>query len=785
MEPIPYYHTLDIMSVDDLIKTSVFNDVAITKNIFLEFVVDGKSNHRRLFDNLTIEQRRAANTFFAGVDYNSGVDYLVTNGVLLYIPVDKIKVKYKYESNITVTQTRPNEYFPPILRALTNDPGYISAELDRGNNGQQIYPKFTAWLWSRSKYLENTGNKGFVNITEDIINLNIDSALGSGATFSIDLAAIQCKWSLDVSQNKEGWQPIRENDKVSQASLNRHFTNKDIKGYTSESLRNLFYYEMIANENDMIFISFEKLKIDGYPSIDDVHDKWYDLIGLIDNTTKSINVYNGTVDVVINIRGRDLTKAIMDDNSYFNPYSRGHINSIYGGDFGANDRFINGKFGITSAYLNKTIQQSIEFIIGRIATIGYVPDDIISHFTSISQVVKTDNEKRAVKGIWQLCKVFIDPALNGLRVVDDNVSNPDGSILDLFNKIAQKPFVELITDTYGDKFYFIFRQPPFTKQALLSAFTDVSDLDINPDFTQYKTISDQPSGAATKDQINKYKQIQSQFGVREKDLVSKDNENIFQTSEGLNVEVVSEANISFNRIINISDKDVLGDTLRNCNESYAWYQITDRGNFAGLSVNLGVFPALYFDIYAQTFGNKRLEVISNYSDYRFFNDQNNETQLNLYADQAAQHLAFLVETNAYLPFTRMGTITINGDRRIKKGNWIYYRPTGEVCYVTDVSNQASIAGSIDRTTTVTVERCMLIDYLKQKPEIIIDQSGNTKTINVSYFNIVDIDKLRKDTYDVIAKGNVVDKFDYKKNMIVNEDVFNFFLQKRNFKKLSE
>lgn len=782
MNSIQYYHIGGVITIDELLKTAYFSDITITKNVLLEFSVNDITNHRRLYDNLTNEERISANNYLGLSDYDASANYPATTGVTLYIPINNVEIESKYQSNLTIVHTKDSEYFPPILKALTNDPGYISAELDRGNNAQQIFPKYTVWLWSRSKYLENTGDKGFVNITDDVLSLNIETSLAFGAVFNISLQPLQCKWGYNTSTDKDGWQPMREDNKTTQSSLNRHFTDRDSQGYTSESLRNLFYYEMIIGDNDLIFISFEKLKIDGQPSIEDVHDKWYDMIGLVDNTVKSISTGN-LVDVSINVRGRDLSKALFDDNSYFSLFSRGNEGSLYGGDIGINDRFFNGNVGVISAYINKTIQQAIEFVIARLTSIEYVPDEIMSQFTSLSQIVRSDDKKRTVKGIWQLIKVFIDPTIEGLRTVDDNVSAPDGSIYDLFNKIAQMPFIEFFCDTYGDKYYLIFRQPPFTQKALRDIFTGYSDKDINPDFAEYKVLSGQSSGGATKDQVNKYKQIQIDFLKQTKsDIDSRNKVSIQILPSGIPETTVSFNNpINFNRVINIHDKDVISDNLQFCTDSYAWYKITDRGNYAGTSVSLGNFPALYFDTYAKVFGNRRLEVVCNYSDYRFFDDKNKDTNNNAYAEQASQHLAFLVETNAYLPFTRLGSITINGDRRIKKGNWIYYRPTREVFYVVGVSNSVSVNG-LDRTTTVNVERGMVIDYIKNKDENVIDSSGQYKTVKMSYFNIVDIDKLQKDTYDVV-NGDTTngDKFNYKKNMIINEDVFNFFLQKKQFK----
>lgn len=784
---IPYYHTeSNVITVDELLSSKNLFDVEIDQQSFLQIKQNEITNHRRLYDNLSKDQRRKYNS--GSSTYSTVAQYPVTKGVLLYIPTYSVELKYTNESNIVVRNTIANEYFPPILKVLTTDPGYVPAELDRGNESQVIFPRVTIWLWSRARYLENSGDKGFIDISGDVMSCTIDSSMSEGAIFSIDLAPIQCEWKVDDAQKTSGWRAIKINDSVSNPFINRRQVSFDKNtSFASESKRNFFLYDKIVQENDMIFISFEKLKIDGSLTVDDVHDKWYDLVGLVDSVTTSINA---SIDLSISIKGRDLTKALLNDNSYFNPYSIYHKNSLYGGEIG--ERLFDGSFISDASFRVKSLREVVEFIVGRIVSVGYVPNEIINQFTTKSQVVSSFELTKEVKGIWQLCKVFIDPSIADLKVMDANVSNPDGSIYSLFKKVAQEPFVELLVDTYGDKYYMIFRQPPFTQKAITEVLYDFRN-QIVDDFKQYEpTTSELPSGSASEDQINKYKQRQIEFVKKQQGSSLSEEERVSLVKERFanqvkkqpifdDEETATSYSTKYPTIINVNDKDVLSENLRNTVEAYSWYKIVDRGNFAGTTVSLGHIPALYFDIFAQVYGNKQLEVTSNYSDYRFFEEKRSTEQLDIYADQAANHLAFLVETNVYLPFTRQGTLTLNGDRRIKKGHWIYYRPTNEIYYVTSVSNSISVLGSIDRTTTVTVERGMVLDYIKPQIEEVIDINGNKKQIEVSYFNLVDIARVRESVYRTVSIGRPDEKFDYKKDVIVNEDVFNFFLQKRQFK----
>jgi hypothetical protein len=93
-----------------------------------------------------------------------------------------------------------------------------------------------------------------------------------------------------------------------------------------------------------------------------------------------------------------------------------------------------------------------------------------------------------------------------------------------------------------------------------------------------------------------------------------------------------------------------------------------------------------------------------------------------------------------------------------------------------VTNQASISSSlIERTTDIQVERGMVKDFMIGK-DIIVDG----EEIEMSYFNIVNLDKLRNGIYDTVTKGSADDKFDYKSDISLNSKVFEFFLQRKQF-----
>lgn len=854
-------------TIEDLVSDPNFVGYGMDATELGNFKHEGVSNKKRVWQALDLPNKKLFGDNSSGA-YNPSKDYVLGRGVTLYIPIGEVSTisseadnasaggtsnqstqtshestaaMTEYSSNITVTKGVEGKFYPKVLKYVSLDPGYVPAYKDRGVVAKSIYPRLKVYAWSRAIYLEN--RHGFVDVTPCVQQMHISSTF-NGSEFNIKLSPLIGRLNGKIDQSQANNQPLwqmsdfidtRDGQVVKLGAINREVLFKDnrVEGSTviaSEYVRNHQYYEKIFQQNDMFFIRFEQLESDSDDNLsiqDKIGKGWYDLIGLADYAEVASTAQ--TTDVSINVMGRDLTKALLEDNSYFNPFSVGHSESIYGGDVGGNDRFLGGAFLDVSAIIDRSIKQSMEFIFHRISSIGYVPNEVFELFPNKTEVSvfkkqkESDSDTKPVevkpaRGVWQLVKFWIDENIAPIRLVDDSVSNPQGSIWELMKKVCQDPFVELFTETLGSHFYVIARKPPFEQTTLSRIVGEVqsdttggADNRINgggyigspsegpkksaylkyldclekknaskrtPQFTiEAETYGD----SSNRKKLAALEKIKISSG-EEKDYLEKYgtvivDDKIIDCNESLR----SISDSTFPLIININEDDVLRDNFRMTQTAFSWYQIHDRGNFAGQNVSLGHVPALYFDDYAQVFGNRKLEVTSNYSDYRFFETKNKEKYSNLYAEQASQLLSFLVETNIHLPFTREGSFTINGDRRIKKGNYIYYRPTREVFYVDRVENDISIMGKMDRTTTVTVSRGMVIDYIDGIEEELYKKDGTTEKKFVSYFNIVNIEKLRNGIYDVVNGGPVEAKFDYKADMSVDVDIMNFFLKRKQFK----
>lgn len=353
------------------------------------------------------------------------------------------------------------------------------------------------------------------------------------------------------------------------------------------------------------------------------------------------------------------------------------------------------------------------------------------------------HEPLPMPGIWQIVKLAFDPQIDPYRIADPSISQPDGPLLNQMNKICQEPFVEFYGDTYGDLFYFVARRPPYSQEAIRRFSSDY------------------------------YKDANSGYFIPTEEQAKDDS---IEGSEGgtNHVSVGGERRASF--LIDIYEEDVMNESLSFYDgEVYSLFQIEPQAGFLGQGseVSTGYIPIIQIPEYAEIWGAKRQKVVTQYvkfdGDWRL----GHQVKENV-IDQAGGDLAWMVETSACLPFTRQGRLTINGDRRIKRGTWIKYHPTGEIFYVTSVVQNYSISTNVDRTTTLTVERGMIQDFVEGST--VIDAAGDE--LFVSYFNIVDHKAIPKFVSsfmtDRARAGNIMSTF-------VNKKVLNFFLKRNQFK----
>ena len=369
-----------------------------------------------------------------------------------------------------------------------------------------------------------------------------------------------------------------------------------------------------------------------------------------------------------------IEKVLREMIRFFETIIKGNIGSIIGwkGFVYANERDI--REDIPANYYSYFFTQQLY------TSPKYISDNISQ---AVINSIKIKNsrpqftgqiQQNVAPGIWQIVFLVIDDSVTNRRIVDSSISSANGSLLNFIQKVCQEPFVEFNMDTYGDKFYLTVRKPPFDATAIRSA-------------------------------------VQGQW----------------ITENGQVAEAIPPI------IIDIDDSDVISENLDYDGENaISWYHFTPQSSFFGDSNNysLAYIPAVFFPEYAEIWGSRPLQLVNNYTPFLFL-DKQDKNALNIIEKQAFEDLKYMIESNAYIPFTRKGTITLNGDRRIKRGTFIRYKATGEIFYVEMVHQKYSIGEKdINRSTTLQVSRGMIERF-------IYGQTIPGITTKVSYFDIID------------------------------------------------
>lgn len=203
---------------------------------------------------------------------------------------------------------------------------------------------------------------------------------------------------------------------------------------------------------------------------------------------------------------------------------------------------------------------------------------------------------------------------------------------------------------------------------------------------------------------------------------------------------------------------------------YSWYQYLPQGDVLGDPELQYMIPAVLFPEYAQLWGSKPMIIRSNYYNLEqagFFNSKDDE-ELNENCNRVMRIMMsdfkFLVESNAYNPFVRQGTISIRGNRKIKRGTAVRLVSTNEVFHVDSVSHSFNISNNnVSRSTVLNVSRGMFLPYING-----VEENGK----RYSYFDIIDfgfddIEKVTQDNFkEILSKWKV------------NWDVFGFFIQRQ-------
>lgn len=640
-------------------------------------------------------------------EYSSKKLPYIKSGTTLVFPMkdSPLLLEEVAKSTLFLKQQDFLSYWSENLAKLINDPKFVPDNVVASDEEDAVKTKvqpLNIRVWIYCKAIDSV-----IDVSQYILDCNVDKTFQNGS-FSMNIVPFR------DNKNKDNF--------GSSYWSNFNVTTKE--GYDTKS-----YLEKVVQINDIVFIRFERLKLENeFDSItpDDItispnklantgvnYNVW-DMIGFVDGSSETYSAEGNSK--VTSIYGRDISKLFEEDGSYFIPLvdvngSKQHW--VYLGrpqDPWYKRNVITGNYDYLWSYKYKSINEIIWFIINVMSNIGVCKNELFQSWKEkrIQSYEVEGQNPLDVNGIWQIVKTYISPEASQRVVVDSSIGNPNGSLMDYVNRACQYPFVEFFFDTYINTIDLIVRQPPFTEAAIMGAFKS----------KQYITI--------TADNVLSY-------------------------------------NLSYDPRV------------------YSWFQVhVQNNNLIGdnQSTNLAFVPIIYLNEYAELWGNRKLEVNDMYCQMKVVNSTESQAQFSTMQAALLNDLLYLVESNAYLPFTRTGTIEINGDRRIKVGTFILNESTNEFFYVLSVSNYVAFEeGGMERRTILQVERGMYVPILERTAANSIKRLDNSGTTpwqgSPSYFKLVKLDEL-KQGIKTAEKGDLTTAI----SPIVDQDQFKFFLNRK-------
>lgn len=640
-------------------------------------------------------------------EYSSKKLPYIKSGTTLVFPMkdSPLLLEEVAKSTLFLKQQDFLSYWSENLTKLINDPKFVPDNVVASDEEDAVKTKvqpLNIRVWIYCKAIDSV-----IDVSQYILDCNVDKTFQNGS-FSMNIVPFRDNKNKD-NFGRSYWS-------------NFNVTTKE--GYDTKS-----YLEKVVQINDIVFIRFERLKLENeFDSItpDDItispnklantgvnYNVW-DMIGFVDGSSETYSAEGNSK--VTSIYGRDVSKLFEEDGSYFIPLvdvngSKQHW--VYLGrpqDPWYKRNVITGNYDYLWSYKYKSINEIIWFIVNVMSNIGVCKNELFQSWKEkrIQSYEVEGQNPLDVNGIWQIVKTYISPEASQRVVVDSSIGNPNGSLMDYVNRACQYPFVEFFFDTYINTIDLIVRQPPFTEAAIMGAFKS----------KQYITI--------TADNVLSY-------------------------------------NLSYDPRV------------------YSWFQVhVQNNNLIGdnQSTNLAFVPIIYLNEYAELWGNRKLEVNDMYCQMKVVNSTESQAQFSTMQAALLNDLLYLVESNAYLPFTRTGTIEINGDRRIKVGTFILNESTNEFFYVLSVSNYVAFEeGGMERRTILQVERGMYVPILERTAANSIKRLDNSGTTpwqgSPSYFKLVKLDEL-KQGIKTAEKGDLTTAI----SPIVDQDQFKFFLNRK-------
>jgi len=692
------------------------------------------NNAFKIFSKYTDEQRNNAsfdniddpeNIQFSAGTIEEFADIIIRYGTQIALPQEFLNLTRSsfFDSAVVFPFKEFRAFIGDEILKIIKDEGYES-KFKPDNQSPKAgilkkHEKISVQVYSKALGGE------MIDLTPFIISCNT-SVTKTGGNFSIELPPITAELirpqpkkrkqeplipsggvGVDIPFDRTPRWVIKENSLVTFGDGEYAFKdNMFLTGDDGLSHQNNYYFMNVIQPNDVILIKFEELQMEEKGKVkrsdlsefitlqdakflksqvggkrrkqgtvkgtsDDtlataINGQVLDMIALVDRV--SISQQPASANVSINVSGRDMVKMIIEDGSIFFPGAADEsLEGVlkYRSSYFLNPqvaikspsfkrlfsvRRIEGEIQDVSLFLFQSVNFWLNYVLTKLSTSRVILENEIYGLqktdADVKQNVDTsakagDNKSDVERvGLWRLVRILVDPQIQNRQLADSSIASDSGSLINFINKFCQEPFIEFWTDTYGDRFYWIARKPPWTREAFLENHTqDIDDVDL------------------------------------------------------LNVSLAFD------------------DT-----QTYSWYRISPQVFYEGDSENSAFYhPAVFLPKFAELYGARALDIKSAYIEYDANAGMNDAGY-----KQGVEDLRWLIQTHAHLVFTRKGTITINRDRKIKRGMNVYLKSSDELFYVESVSHTYNTTkSSVDGVTTLQVSR------------------GIVRTHENRYFNLVD------------------------------------------------
>jgi hypothetical protein len=459
----------------------------------LNYTAEAKTNRELILEQYFKDDQTAEATYIT-----SGQLRLVKAGTILNLPKGALEMDLValQGRNLFVKNAQSFKvYYGSYLDLLQKD-GFTPAfrDISSLNDIDVRDYQVSLWVWSRAYSRDGTA---LIDLTHLVESLTTD-VNGEQNTFSINLQA----GSEKATQMGD--------ELLSQINLDQNITKWSAFDYIfpgtqqSEALP-ISWLEKILQQNDIVFIRFERLALekpeDRTSSAIEVSSsrlpgKVFDMIGLIETVQGSYNAES--TDYSISITGGDCTRLLIEDGAYFFPLLfTENADTLF---FNSQDdskwfkrNFIKGVFENLFIYNMQSIADSLGFVVNQLSNLGVCNDELFKAYDENikglggrrAQAIKLTGDKKniaewnVVSGIWQIVDLLVDEQIADRRIANSQISNPNSNLLGVVDSFCEKPFVEFFGDTYGDKFTFIARQPPFTKEAIQDALNSGAYINVN------------------------------------------------------------------------------------------------------------------------------------------------------------------------------------------------------------------------------------------------------------------------------------------------------------------